>query len=145
MRHKNTVFHSILANVRWALFDRLVAQHKADKHVRRLPSRLQFLALLYGQLSGASSLRALVSSFASHANRLYHLGAKPVKRSSLADANAQRPAAVFIALFSALVGRVQGKLARQISECVLLLDSSTCPLNCLTKNWAQFSAGVCGV
>jgi hypothetical protein len=145
VRHKNSVFHQILANVPWGLFDRLVEEHKADKHVRRLSTKTQFLAVLYGQLSGASRLRALVSSFGSHAQRLYHLGAKPVKRSSLSDANAQRPSAVFSALFAALVARVHPKLARQIGECMLLIDSSTCPLNGRSESWAHFSAGVCGV
>ena len=144
MRHKNSVFHQVLAHVPWGLFDRLVGEHNADKHVRRLPTKTQFLALLYGQFSAASSLRGLVSSFASHAQRLYHLGAKPVKRSSLSDANAQRPCAMFAALFAALVARVHPKLARQIGECVLLIDSTSCRLNCRSENWAHFSAGVCG-
>ena len=145
MRHKNTVFHSILVNVPWGVFDRLVEEHQADKHVRKLPTRTQFTALLYGQLSGAPSLRALVSSFGSHTQRLYHLGANPVKRSSLSDANAQRPSTVFCGLFAALVARVHPKLAREIKDCVLLLDSTTCPLNGLSEDWAHFSTGVCGV
>src|SRR5690242_1406589 len=86
--HHNSVFHSVLASMSWGVFDRAVAEHGADKHVRHLSTRTQFIALLYGQLSGASSLRALVSSFASHAKRLYHLAARPVARSSLSDANA---------------------------------------------------------
>jgi transposase len=145
VRHSNTVFHSILANVPWGVFNREVTAQQADKRVRRLSTKTQFTALLYGQLSGALSLRALVSSFASHARRLYHLGVKPVARSSLSDANAERPSAVFTALFAALVARAQPKLARAIGECILLLDASTCPLNANSDDWAQFSAGVCGV
>ena len=145
MRHKNTVFHSILANVPWGVFDRLVADHQADKHVRKLSTKTQFTAILYGQFSGATTLRALVSSFGSHVQRLYHLGVSAVARSSLSDANAHRPVAVFSGLFAALVARAHPKLAREIKECVLRLDSTTCPLNGLSRDWAQFSAGVCGV
>ena len=111
MQHKNTVFHGLVANIPWQRFDRLVAQHQADKGVRRLPTKSQFLALLYGQFAGATSLRDLVGGFASHGGRLYHLGARVVKRSSLAEANARRPSAVFSGLFAALLERVQPRLA----------------------------------
>lgn len=145
MRHSNTVFHSILANVPWGTFERIVAEHQADRGVRRLSTKTQFIALLYAQLSGALTLRALVTSFASHARRLYHLGARRVARSSLADANAQRPSEVFSGLFAALIARVHPRLAREVGDCVLLLDASVCPLNNGSADWATFSTGVCGV
>ena len=81
------MFHGILANVPWGLFDRLVARHQADKHVRTLSTKTQLVALLFGQLAGIASLQAVVSSFAGHARRLYHLGVRPVRKATLADAN----------------------------------------------------------
>jgi hypothetical protein len=54
MRHQNSVFHSVQKHVPWDLFDRLVGEHKADARVRRLTTKDQFVALLYGQLSGAA-------------------------------------------------------------------------------------------
>jgi len=96
MRHQNSVFHSVLNHVPWPVFDRLVETHVADARVRRLTTKSQFVALLYGQLSGASSLREIVTGVESHAARLYHLGATTVRRSTLADANARRPVAVFM-------------------------------------------------
>jgi hypothetical protein len=144
VRHQNSVFHGILANVPWGVFNRLVAKHKADKHIRTLSTKSQLVALLYSQLSGAESLRGLVSSFASHAARLYHLGVQPVAKSSLSDANAHRPSAVFAELFAALLLRSHGKLRHGIGECVYLIDSTTVRLNELSKQWSRFSAGVCG-
>ena len=75
MRHENSVFHSILKHVPWGAFDRLVDEYGADGRVRRLTTKSQFVAMLYGQLSGASSLRETVTGLQSHAARLYHLGA----------------------------------------------------------------------
>src|SRR5437879_4742504 len=95
MRHQNSVLHDLLKRVLWAAFERLVAEHGADRRVRRLSTKDQFVALLYGQLSGASSLREITGGLESHATRLYHLGARPVQRSTLADANAVRPSAMF--------------------------------------------------
>jgi len=77
MRHQNTVFHGLLKHIPWPAFDRLVEQHRADAGVRRLTTKSQFIALLYGQFSGASSLREIVAGLGSHEARLYHLGARP--------------------------------------------------------------------
>jgi len=144
MRHHNSVFHSVLKHVPWHVFDRLVAEHGADARVRRLSTHDQFIALLYGQLSGAQSLREIEGGLASHANRLYHLGARAVSRSTLADANARRPNAVFASLFSDLVQRAGRGLRRKVGEAVHLVDSTGLRLSHLSADWARFSDGVCG-
>ena len=90
MHHLNSVFHAMTKRVAWSAFDKLVDEHGADDLVRRLTTRQQFLALLFGQLSGAKSLRELTGAMESHQGRLYHCGAKAPKRSTLADANGQR-------------------------------------------------------
>ena len=143
MQHQNSVFHSILKHVPWAEFDRLVDRHKADARVRQLTTKGQFVALLYGQLSGASSLRRLVSELASHEGRLYHLGAQAARRSTLSDANALRPSEVFSALFAQMVKQVHRGLGRKIGETTYLIDSTGVRLNSFS-DWARFSAGVCG-
>ena len=107
MRHQNSVFHDLLKQVPWDVFDRLVDEHGADRRVRRLPTKSQFIALLYGQFSGALSLREIEGGLGSHSARLYHVGSRPVQRSTLADANARRPSAVFAELFAEMVGRAQ--------------------------------------
>lgn len=53
MRHENSVFHGLLKHVPWAVFERLVESHGADRSVRRLTTKSQFVALLYGQFAGA--------------------------------------------------------------------------------------------
>ena len=143
MLHKNSVFHGVLKYVPWGAFDRLVAEHGADFGVRELTTRSQFVALLYGQLSGASSLREIVGGLESHAARLYHLGAAPVKRSTLADANALRPCGVFSELLGVLMRQAHRGLRRSLAETTYLIDSTGLRLNDLSR-WARFSAGVNG-
>jgi ribonuclease PH len=65
MPHHNTVFRTILKLVPWRQFDVLVDEHDADGRVRQLTTKGQFLALLYGQLSAASSLREIVTGLSS--------------------------------------------------------------------------------
>ena len=144
MQHQNSVFHGVLKHVPWAEFDRLVEKHGADVRVRRLTTKSQFVALLYGQLSGATSLREIVGGLESHAVRLYHLGACPAQRSTLADANARRPSAVFSELFAQMVQRAHRGLRRKIAETTYLIDATSLRLSALCADWARFSAGVCG-
>jgi IS4 transposase len=142
--HHNTVFHQILSNIPWGQFSQLVERHRADKGVRRLDSKTQLTALLFHQLSESSSLRRLISGFNSHRRRLHHLGCEKISRSTLSDANAVRPHAVFSGLFAALLARAHGKLATRTRECVHLIDSTTVRLSHLSGEWARFSEGVYG-
>ncbi len=144
MRHHNTVFHAVLKLVPWHVLDRLVDELNANKKVRRLTTQNQFIALLYAQLSGSESLRAIEAGFESHASKLYHLGACEVSRSTLADANAQRPSAVFAGLLGELMDRSERALHRKLAEVVHLVDSTSIRLNALSADWARFSAGVYG-
>jgi IS4 transposase len=144
MRHHNSVFHSVLKHVPWHEFDRLVAAHAADARVRRLTTKSQFVALLYGQLSGASSLREIVAGLESHAARLYHVGAGPVRRSTLSDANALRPVAVFAELLAAMMRQAHRGLRRALADTVYLIDATGVRLNEHSSGWARFSTGVCG-
>ena len=144
MRHQNSVFHLVLKHVPWPAFERLVETHAADARVRRLTTKTQFVALLYAQLSGASSLREIEAGLESHAARLYHLGAGAVRRSTLADANAQRPVAVFAELLAIMMRQAHRGLRRKIGETVYLIDATSVRLNERSASWARFSAGVCG-
>jgi hypothetical protein len=145
MRHHNTVFHGIQQLIPWHVLDHLVDRHRADKGVRRLTTQNQLIAMLYAQLSGAESLRAVVAGFESHASKLYHLGACEVSRSTLADANAQRPCAVFTGLLAELMGRCERSLGRTVADAAYLIDSTGFRLSSLSADWARFCAGVCGV
>lgn len=144
MRHHNSVFHDLLKRVPWAVFDRLVEAHGADKHVRRLSTKTQLVALLYGQLAGAVSLREIAGGLESHAARLYHLGARPATRSTLADANAKRSSAVFAGLFAELVARAGRGLRRAIGEATYLIDATGVRLSGAGSQWARFSHQACG-
>jgi hypothetical protein len=144
MRHQNTVFHSLTKHVPWHKFEQLVDKYGADELSRRLTSKRHLIALLYGQLSGATSLREIATGTASHETRLYHLGAAPVKRSTLSDANSERPWQVFGELFTQMLQQADRGLRRATADVVRLIDSTSLRLSSLSKDWAAFSAGVFG-
>ncbi len=144
MRHQSIVFHSILKHVPWHQFDRSVEKHGADELARELTTKRHLIALLYGQLSGATSLREIVSSMESHETRLYHVGAAPVKRSTVSDANSKRPWQVFSELFAEMLKQAHRGLRRTTTEAVRLIDSTSLRLSSLSKDWAAFSTDVSG-
>ena len=122
MRHYNGVFHDLLKHVPWEVFKGLVSEHGADKSVRRLTTKDQLIALLYGQLSGPSSLREITGGLASHSARLYHVGGggHAAQRSTLSDANNRRPAEVFSGLFAEMVGRAPRDHRRIVGDATYL-------------------------
>jgi IS4 transposase len=144
MLHQNTVFHGLLKHLPWHKLDQSVEKHGADELSRTLTTKRHLLALLYGQLSGAVSLREVVTGMASYETRLYHVGAKPVKRSTLSDANRDRPAQVFSDLATAMLTQAQRSLRRAAKDVVRLIDSTSLRLSRLSADWASFSGDVFG-
>jgi IS4 transposase len=144
MLHQNTVFHSLTKQVPWHRFERVVEKHGADTLARKLNTKRHFIAMLFGQLSGATSLREIVTAMSSHETRLYHLGAAAAKRSTLSDANAQRPAEVFAELFTLMLQQAHRGLRRAAGEAIRLIDATGVRLSSLSSDWATFSADVFG-
>ncbi|WP_414652682.1 IS4 family transposase [Hyphomicrobium sp.] len=144
MRHYNSVFRDLLALIPWQAFDRLVEEHGTDDLVRGFTTRRQLVALLFAQFSGAASLREIEAAMTSHQGRLYHAGAKPARRSTLADANRIRSHLVFSGLFAHMLGLVGRGLRREMSEAVRLIDSTSLHLAGVGTRWARFSADMCG-
>jgi hypothetical protein len=111
---------------------------------RELKTKQHLIALLYGQFSGAASLREIVTGLESHETRLYHLGAAPVKRSTVSDANSQRPWQVFSELATTMLMQAHRGLRRATKDAVRLIDSTSVRLSSLSADWATFSADVFG-
>ncbi len=101
--------------------------------VRRLRTRKQLIALLYGRFSGVTSLRETVGSLHSPRTRLHHVGSRTVQRSILADVNAKRPPALF-------AGAGQG-LHRKIGEATWLIGATSLHLSGRDRNGPIFRPG----
>ncbi len=143
MAHNNTVLGQMLQ-----LLPRHVFEHQVETHAwqgpkpRKLSYWSQLVAMLYAQLSGKKSLRDLVFSLARHGQKLYHLGGAKVKRSSLSDANAQRPARVFSETYFKLLQRLEAELPRQSGpRRVKILDATYVPVCESIFPWADFMPG----
>jgi len=67
-----------------------------------------------------------------------------VQRSTLADANAHRPPAVFSERFARMVSRANRHLRRALGDTVYLIDASGLKLDRRSAAWARFSDAACG-
>lgn len=137
MRHHNTICHALLKAIPRHRFDRLVDEHRGGYRDRDLSFWSQFVALVHAQLSGAQTLRHLIAALESHGNLLYHLGMGDVRRSTLSDANRDRPAALFKAVFDFLLPQLHAGLAGEAREALRLIDASVLPLNATLSRWAR--------
>ena len=52
-------------------------------------------SLLFAQVAGLTSLRQIITGLGANSRWFYHLNLRPPRRATLADANAEQPAAVF--------------------------------------------------
>jgi IS4 transposase len=143
--HQNTVFRQLTNQLPWAALDRLIAETGADAGVRRFGTKDLLLTLLFAQFSGAKSLRDIEAFLASQAAQRYHSGLRAVHRSTLADAAASRPVAVFTGVLSLVMASLARRTRQKLADCVRLIDSTSIRLNRLSEDWSRFSARLCGV
>lgn len=134
-----TTFNELLKGLPRATFDQCVRRHNADKYIKQFKHWNHLIAMLYAQLSGASGLRPLEAGFNSHAAAHHHLGVKPLKRATLADANENRSDVVFAELARWLMTQATGAVRREGQELLYLLDSTSVTLK--GKLFERWTAG----
>ena len=117
--------HELMKPLPRGVFDRLVRQHGADKHDKKFCAWDQLLVMVFGQLSGANSLRQIEVGFNGQSPHHYHLGTRAVHRSTLADANNKRNVQVFEEAVRLLMEQARAGLRAQARECLYLLDSTS--------------------
>jgi IS4 transposase len=110
------------------VFDRAVSAQQADKYRKSFSCWQQLVAMVYAQLSGVTSLRTLQSSFNAHSAHHYHLGCQALRRTTLADANAQGNEVVFSKVAQALMQQVRGRVRADAHEFLELIDSTSITL-----------------
>jgi len=130
------ILTQLLSLIPRSLVSQLAQKHKADHYCKKFKTYDHLATMLFCGFHQCSSLRELVTGLLANAHRLLHLGMRHApKRSTLADANRRRPAALFEELFHALHrlhygtlpdSRMEGKLYDRL----FVMDSTTVTLFC---------------
>ena len=144
MRYENTVLGSLLKAVSRRRFGAIVERHKGDKYIKDFSSWDHLVTLVFAQLGGVSSLRELVAVWNAQGLHHYHLGSGPVCRSTLSDANARRPSAIFAEAFASLSEMAGSSLPRQGKQALRLIDATPIPLTSLCQ-WATWNGRTRGL
>ncbi len=137
-----TVFSQVIKLIPRSEFESFVAKHHADKGVRTLDSWTWFGAMLFGQLTGHDSIRAIERVFAHSDPKMQAMGFGPVRKSTLADANQTRSLAVLEEVFHYSLMRATHLAPKQngfrFKGDVFALDSTTIELCLKLSPWARF-------
>jgi putative transposase len=138
MRFNPTIFSQLVEPLNRRSFAAIVERHNGDAYDKSFDSWDHLMALVFAQLNGVEGLRELQAAWNAHANAHYHLGCQDLRRSTLSDANARRPVAVFAEAFDMLVKLVSRAARRDAKPFIRLIDSTPIPLGKLFK-WAKWN------
>lgn len=142
MNYTNTIFNQLLELLPRNRFEQFVGQHKADRYVKKMSCWNQFGIMFYAQAKGKESLREIEKSLGTRPEKLYHLGINSIARSTIAEANRDRPYRIYESLFYELL-----KVCKELSadkkfnfdNPLRALDSTTITLCLKLFPWAKFS------
>jgi len=138
---KNSVFSQVIKFIPRSRFEGWVRELGSDKGVRRLDSWTWFGSLLFSQLSGHDSIRAIERVFAHSDKQMRSMGFSSVRRSTLADANHSRSLELLERVFGYCLERVKGlprKHGFRFKGEVLALDSTFIRLCLSLCPWAMY-------
>lgn len=114
---------------------RLIAQHQSDRYTKKFKTWDHLVVMLFASLSNCTALREIESGIAGFHTKLLHLSMSWLpRRSTLSDANAQRSAEVFEAIFQCIYAHVRPFLPDSLPKSqrwvqrLFLIDSTTITL-----------------
>ncbi len=141
MAHCNTILHQMLKLIPRHHFAELETEHRTGRKARSFTRWSRLVHLLSKQLTARVSLRDGISSLKARIMSLYRLGVKPVARSTFADANNQRPACFFEALFGLMYRGCQPLAPKhkfKFKNKLFRLDATVVSLCLAFFPWASF-------
>ena len=141
MAHNNTILGQMLKMFARHEFEKAVSETGTEYHARGFSSWNHFVAMLFGQLAGQDSLRGIEAGLATQAQNLYHLGVKPVHRSTLAYANEHRSHELFKKIFGFMLSKCQPVAPKhkfRFKNPLSSIDATVIDLCLSLYDWAKF-------
>lgn len=148
MSHNNTAFHQLLKPLSRHEFEGLAKTHHCGQKLRSASRWDQFIGMAMSQLAGRQSLRDIQSNLESQQDKLYHLGAKPIARSTLARLNENQPAELYQSVFYRVLDRCKKQPSNhkfRFKNPLYSLDASAIDLSLKLFPWAAHRADTANV
>jgi Domain of unknown function (DUF4372)/Transposase DDE domain len=144
MNTGKTIFAQLMDFLPWSTFDRIVARYNGNRAVRTLPCAAQYQVMAFAQLTYRESLRDIEACLSAQSAKLYHMGLpRPIRRSTLADANETRDWRIYAEFAQRLIAQAKRLYAGDdldvdLPSTVYALDSTTIDLCLSVFPWAHF-------
>jgi len=144
MHTGKTLFAQLMDFLPWTTFARLVDRYQGDHYVKSLSCAQHYRVMAFAQLAYRESLRDIEVCLAAQSNKLYHMGFRqPIKRTTLADANAKRDWRIYADFAQRLIAQARRLYADDPPEIdwngtAYALDSTTIDLCLSLFPWAPF-------
>jgi len=141
MRHYNTIMNQLLTLIPRGQFESLAKTYSGNHYVKHFTCWNQFGVMLYSHASGKDSLRDIQNSLTVQQKKLYHLGIQSVRRSTLSDANKNRPYEIYENLFYKILHRckeITPKSKFRFKNPLRILDATVIDLCLSMFSWAKF-------
>jgi hypothetical protein len=128
------IFTQLLSFLNRGRIARLTSLHKADRYYKKFHTYDHLVTMLYAIFHNCTSIREVTTGMQACVNRLEHLGLQYCPRkSTLSDANRDRPADVFEAIFLDLYNHLHTFLPDSRSKAkwfsrLYVIDSTTISL-----------------
>ena len=119
-----TTFKALLKPITDELLSTAVSNYHSDYYSKLFKTKDHLIAMIYAQLHDLKSLRDLEIAFNSQYQLKQMLNCKEIKRSTLSDANASRPAECFLWIAEKLTSLLPRKQRKEVNKVVRTLDSS---------------------
>src|SRR3954462_14150357 len=151
MNAGKTLFSQLMDCLPWSTFTRIVARYRGDHSVQTFPCTEQYRAMAFAQLTYRESLRDVEACLSAQPAKLWHMGfGRPVRRSTLADANEVRDWRIYADFAHRLIAQARrlyagDSLGAALKEAVYALDSTTIDLCLSVFPWAHFRSGKAAV
>jgi len=145
----SSIFSQTLQLISRLEFESAVRKQGAERPARGFSCWGQFIAMLFGQLGNAKSLREICGGLAASEGKLRHLGLPQAPaRATLAYANKHRPWQLYRTVFDQLLAKCQSLAASQpgtrkkkkfrFKNPLMSLDASVIDLCATMFDWAKF-------
>jgi len=142
LSHNNTAFHQLLKPLSRHDFEGLAKNHHYGQKLRSASRWDQFIGMSMSQLSGRQSLRDIESNLQAQRSKLYHLGAKPLAKTTLARLNERQPFELYQSLFYKLLDRFNSRSTPhkfKFKNPLYSLDASLIDLSINIFPWALYN------
>lgn len=130
---KDTVFQQILKPITKELMNECTKRFSSDYDCEKFTTYEHLQTMVYAHLAEIKSLRTLEVAINSQKIGIQH----EIKRSTLSDANARRPAACFYWLLKHLMSLLPRKCRKGLDKLVKILDSS--PIQLKGKGYDEWA------